>query len=235
MTITVGGANEPRPERVFVIQRAVVGTSSKVLSRIFCKPSLHNTHDMPEESASDFNLYVNWLHSGILATKNPDNSHFDCDSHDSSWIEQRSEYTQLSRLYLLSKRLKDGAFADAVIDAPLGSLREHEKVDDEINEFPGATCISYIWENIYNDGDKLKRLLVQTFATEENNKNELQSSSMQDFPKQFKEDLLMEVLDRRGKPRSRITEVDNCEFHTHSAEETCVAGRARKCKWDEIE
>ena len=154
-----------------------------------------------------FNLYLNWLYTSAITLSSAD-----------STGEQRYEdhWPLLINLYVLSIRLEDLDFADAVTDAMV-SYFAHTKRSDWGLQLPISNWKHFLYDNTPPKA-KVRRLLVQMYAhvrdpvlLDERDPAEFLAETSQAMMKGAAEDPLMSAA--------------TCCFHEHGNSRSCYRDR----------
>jgi len=206
----------------FVIHRSLACGSSKLLHRELNGTVPASTYRVPFGNLQDLNIYIDWLYSGTVATKKQDPRRLQLTGQAAWPCHYNEEYLHLAQLYVLSVKLEDHSFANAIKDAFLGALRESSEVEGNA-ALPSVKTITWIWANVDEADDLLKQLVMKTYATLANKDNTLEDAKWAECPAQFTSGVMQELFELRLDPDD-IVVGDNCDFHIHSDGKTCPTG-----------
>ncbi|CAO2656323.1 Nn.00g051260.m01.CDS01 [Neocucurbitaria sp. VM-36] len=149
---------------------------------------------LPEDTPSVFATHVHHLYTGELAVRSDDLEH---------WPMFQQANLNLCHLYVLAERLQDIQTKNAILSRLFEMCRE--KQSDVKPHYPGKRAISIIY-NGTTSGSHARKLLVDLWTY-----NRLGSWNVNvELPKEFCQELLYNLMDKRSPPSPNPTKVGTC-------------------------
>lgn len=221
-----------------MIPRSLACRSSELLRRELRPSKSAQQYSLLLAEAEDLKAYVHWLHHATVTTKRHSSAYLHGVSRSTATASYNQEYMQQGRLYGFGKRLEDRSFCNAVVDAFLGALRESAKLPmkywigyEGVNiVLPNLQTIKYIWANAvdpwakaFEHNNSMKQLIVKAYAWYASKYSKLKDGELRKCPADFVDAVFNELVHIRLRQEG-IVHVNNCDFHTHFAGETCATG-----------
>jgi hypothetical protein len=148
--------------------------------------------NLPEDHPDIFKIYVHLLYTGKLAVRPdeiPDN------------YTRGTESTTLAELYVLAEKLRDVESKDAVITAMIVASRDVQQNGKMY--YPGPYPISIIYEGT-PEKSLARKFLIDCYTSRDTGIG----FRVDDYPKDFQRELLLNVLEKRNLPQDPTRAAD---------------------------
>ena len=130
----------------FVIHESVVTPHSAFVRMALSndwKEAKERTIPLPEDEPDTFQLYQEWVYTGLVFSENVANTEKDS-----------KEYERLVSAYILSDRLLDSTFKDVVVDCIIHKLCNSELFSPRLTNLvydnnPAGSTLRRLWQDIY--------------------------------------------------------------------------------------
>lgn len=214
-------------EKKFLVHEAVIHANSAFFDAALRADWVESTErcvKLPEENAATFHHYARWVYTHRLCIEK---------------VEERGNFTILSRLYGLGKHLADCDFQDAIIDDIIA-----ETVRERMGEqwLPNSDAIGIIYAYTL-PGDQARRLMVDMHLISiggDSLDEEFDDDKFRSFVHEVASALLRKVADARtegdhtkGLYMPCIASIDldsiiakdgkTCKYHNHGEDRTCYS------------
>ncbi|KAK3063297.1 hypothetical protein LTS18_001578 [Coniosporium uncinatum] len=138
-----------KEETPFIVQKSTLCASSDFFAAALkpqWKEALERTIRLPEQSVKVFEIYLQWLHSGNIATQQDEEA------------KHCKEYLQLVHAYALGDTLQDTAFVDALTDCFIAKAVK-------TSVYPGLGVIDSPYKHT-SDKSPARKLMVDMYVWE---------------------------------------------------------------------
>lgn len=166
--------------------------------------------DLPDDDASAFQVYLTWIHKGILSV----------DIDEDNAKEAQGTWRLVIMAYALGDKLLDVEFKDAITDAiaRLTNITRH----NGLTSMPGVTLVKLAYKISAHDS-KLNLLIAHRFARLKNVGDLLHAT----WPVEFLFRVSRELVRVAKEPaETTVAVATQCVFHEHApGSENCYRGK----------
>ncbi|KAH9827754.1 hypothetical protein Tdes44962_MAKER09636 [Teratosphaeria destructans] len=154
-----------------------------------------------------FNIYVNWLYTGVLCVIYT----------DTKPIADTAEYCLLVQMHSLGIFLEDEIFTSLISEAFLAKMRGAGSI-----ELPEWACINAIIELNTAPVSKIHavKLIAEAYAKHAS-RRDLEGLLKGTVLESFWQEVALQMGECRARPRAKIGGDDVCRFHEHESDEEC--------------
>ncbi|KAK5120537.1 hypothetical protein LTR85_006193 [Meristemomyces frigidus] len=167
--------------------------------------------ELPEDDAASFALYLFWLYSGKIATKQ---------------VDGLENWDALAGLYIIGEKLVDKAMQDRVIDTFVLATRQerHGEAGKGLRWFPTKENVDLLYKSL--PGSSPARQLMVDMHVLYGAEKWIDRDDLDNNNKEFLADLAVALLARAtGASREKeMCEIDDgvpCSYHHHGKDEPC--------------
>lgn len=210
----------------FTVHREIITRTSELFRQHFTSLEVAVV-EIDEEHPINLGIYIDWLYTGILRTKD-----YEEDEADEFNMEDDEEYRNLLKGYFLGVKLEDSTYCDTIIDALFDKARECGAQTQPC--LPDVATINEAYsrqtEDTVEEAQKVQKTFVEIFAREKYSSQLTKRMKHKELNDKFKDDLAQRLMGNRQD----ASELDACKFHQHTEGEDCSSkGPARKRRGEE--
>jgi BTB/POZ domain len=190
---------------IFGIHERLIRASSPFFDKAMSdkwQESLQRSIQLPDDEPKIFQLYVHWLYYDTFPVFS-----------DEPGSSGNAEYLELIKAYILSDKLLDSRFQNAVIDAIIE--KSVSKARDGSYWFPVGEAIDYAYSNT-NESAPIRKLLVDLYVRHGCGSWLHDWGESASVPQPFLFELASKLLDRRDSLFQLKIEASN--YHVHDSD-----------------
>lgn len=204
------------PPQTYSVHRHVITRTSTVLRAHFQNRKnksidLNGRHSIHR---IDFGIYVEWMYTGVLATKTEAQDHGnEVGVEDDDDEEADDEYSYFADAFSLGVDLEDSAYCNTIIAALFEKAEDAKALSRPY--LPDVVSINKVYQNSHTV--RLRSVLVEIFARQQDPFSLEQIMDDHELHREFTSDLVHRLMeDRKEAPELRV-----CKFQIGGACQNC--------------
>lgn len=198
-------------ERIFIVHEALLRQHSVFFESATKEEWMENrdrTIPLPTDDPDVVDLYMQWIYTTKLPTRQPKSEVTDNDE----------VFSLLINAFVFGDKIQDGNFRDGTIDALVRTV--HTPAQDGTHYYPGIRRLDQAYKGTMK-GSPLRRLLTDMYVHHAKGDWSVQTDNCE-----LLQDLTRELLDTRPTPSAQdptAAGTCSCSYHHHGKDESCYS------------